>query len=75
MHKALQQESVHTKKNTELVVKKVDLKVPYYTVFHQYIIDLRFIQNMSLKCLALNTKQIIAALPIIPSVSALFQKC
>ena len=51
------------------------LKVPYYTIFHQYIIGLRYIQNMSLKCLAPNTKQIIAALPIIPSVSALFQKC
>ena len=25
------------------------LKVPYHTVFHQYIIGLRFIQNMSLK--------------------------
>ena len=37
------------------------LKVPYYTVFHQYIIGLKYIQNMSLKCLAPNTKQIIAA--------------
>ena len=36
------------------------LKVPYYTVFHQYIIGLRYVQNMSLKCLARNTKQIIA---------------
>ena len=34
------------------------LKVPYYTVFYQYIIGLRYIQNMSLKCLAPNTKQI-----------------
>ena len=38
-----------------------DLKVPYYTVFHQYIIGLRCIQNISLKCLARNTKQIIVA--------------
>ena len=37
------------------------LKVPYYTVFHLYIIGLRYIQNMYLKCLAPNTKQIIAA--------------
>ena len=37
------------------------LKVPYYTVFHKYIIGLRYIQHMSLKCLAPNTKQIIAA--------------
>jgi len=59
-----------------LVQNKLNiLKVPYYTVFHQYIIGLRYIQNLSLKCLAPNTKQIIAALPIIPSVSALFQKC
>ena len=29
------------------------LKVPYYTLFHQYIIGLRYIQNMSLKCLAI----------------------
>ena len=29
------------------------LKVPYYTVFHYFIIGLRYIQNMSLKCLAL----------------------
>ena len=39
----------------------ITLKVPYYTVFHQYITGLRYIQNMSLKCLAPNTKQIIAA--------------
>ena len=58
-----------------LVRKLLYLKVPYSTVFHQYSIALRYIQNMSLKCLAPNTKQIIAALPIIPSVSALFQKC
>ena len=37
------------------------LKVPYYPLFHQYIIVLRYIQNMSLKCLARNTKQIIVA--------------
>ena len=37
------------------------LKVPYHTVFHQHITGLRYIQNMSLKCLAPNTKQIIAA--------------
>ena len=32
---------------------KSHLKVPYYTVFHQYIIGLRYIQNM-----ARNTKRI-----------------
>ena len=45
----------------EIDVIKFTLKVPYYTVFHQYIIGLRYIQNMPLKCLAPNTKQIIAA--------------
>ena len=44
-----------------IVEKKYCLKVPYYTLFHQYIIGLRYIKNMSLKCLAPNTKQIIAA--------------
>ena len=43
------------------VRKHEQLKVPYYTVFHQYIIGFRYIQNMSLKYLASNTKQIIAA--------------
>ena len=36
-----------------------NLKVPYYTVFHQYIIGLRYIQSLSL--IGWNTKQIIAA--------------
>ena len=35
------------------------LKVPYYTVCHQYITGLRYIQNLSL--IGWNTKQIIAA--------------
>ena len=40
------------------------LKVPYYTHSHQYIIGLRYIQNMSLKCLAQNTKQIVHCKPL-----------
>ena len=48
------------------------LKVPYYTVFHQYIIGLRYIQT----CLWLaETPNRSLQYPIIPSVSALFQKC
>ena len=54
-----------------------DLKVPYYTVFHQYIIGLRYIQNVSLKCLARNTKRIThcSKHPIIPSVSKALILC
>ena len=48
------------------------LKVPYYTLFQQYIIGLRYTQNMSLKCFAQNTKQIMhCSIPY----THLFQQC